>query len=246
METFYPILMLSAFVVGLSKGGLASAGTLVVPFLAFWLQPLEAAALMLPVFLVSDAVGVALYRRAFSRRNLLILIPAGLVGTLIGTLASPYLSPVMFLILTGLIGLSFCAATALRAPRPARPADVPRGIFWGVLSGITSFIALTGGPPFQAYVLPQKLERHVFAGTTVIAFAVFNLAKLPAYASLGLFEDWNLPLTAAMAGTAVIGTFVGRRVVMWLSEATYRRVILLLLFILSLRLVISGVLTLVG
>ena len=240
MDPLFPMLCLAALVVGLSKGGLASAGTLVVPFLAIWLTPLEAAALMLPIFLVSDAVGVALYRHQFSPRNLAILIPAGLTGTAFGVLISPYISAELFLLLTGVIGLLFCLSAVLSRAKPPRPADLPRGIFWGLVAGITSFVALTGGPPYQAYVLPQRLTRQVFAGTTVITFAALNLAKLPAYGVLGLFETWDFGLMALLATIAICGTYIGKRVVQWLSEVTYRRVILILLFILSLRLVITG------
>jgi hypothetical protein len=47
------------------------------------------AAMLLPVFIVSDMVGVWLFRRDFDSRNLAILIPASLLGVLIATLLAP-------------------------------------------------------------------------------------------------------------------------------------------------------------
>ena len=42
-------------------------------------------------------------------------------------------------------------------PEQPRPADWPRGLAWGTLSGFSSFVAHSGAAPFQVYVLPQRL-----------------------------------------------------------------------------------------
>ncbi len=68
---------------------------------------------------------------------------------------------------------------------PPRPADVPRGLFWGSITGFTSFVSHAGAPPYQMYVLPQRLEKMVYAGTSTIVFAIINLLKLPPYWFLG-------------------------------------------------------------
>jgi len=52
------------------------------------------------------------------------------------------------------------------------------GLFWGTLSGFTSFISHAGAPPYQVYVLPQQLPKTVFAGTATLVFAAINLAKV--------------------------------------------------------------------
>ena len=76
-----------------------------------------------------------------------------------------------------------CVAFALRRmvlergatpPKPAS-ADVPRGLLWGWASGFTSMIAHAGGPPFQIYVLPQRLPRDVFVGTGAIVLRAHQL-----------------------------------------------------------------------
>ena len=45
---------------------------------------------------------------------------------------------------------------------------MPRGVLFGPLAGLTSYIAHAGGP--ETYVLPQKLEKMVYLGTTTIFF----------------------------------------------------------------------------
>ena len=228
-------LLLAALIVGLSKGGLSSAGSLAVPMLAIFMSPVAAAALLLPVFIVTDVFAVWLYRREYSGRNIAILVPAILAGIAIATVIVPYTSESLLLALTGSVGLWYCLKTWFAtAPDAApRPADLPRGIFWGIVTGITTFITHSGAPPSQAYLLPQKLPRLVFAGTMAIAFAIGNAAKLPGYHALGYFEGLRWSLVLALAVVGILGTAAGRWIVRRLTDRTYVRVIEGLLFLLS-------------
>lgn len=222
----------------MSKGGLASAAALAVPMLALFMNPIQAAAILLPVFLATDWVAVWLYRRNYSGRNLAILIPAMLLGILLATVITPWTPESGLLLVTGFIGLWYVARSWLgRATTATVPARVGPGLFWGVLTGVTSFITHSGSPPSQAYLLPQRLPRLEFAGTIAIAFAVGNLAKVPGYWALGAFEALDLALTATLIGAGVIGTVAGRWIVGRLHDATYARVIEGLLLALSLLLI---------
>lgn len=227
--------------VGLSKGGLASAAALAVPMLALVMNPIQAAALLLPVLLVTDWVAVWLYRRTWSGRNLAILIPAMLLGIGLATLITPWTPESVLLLVTGLIGLWYCARSWVGrvAAQPAA-ARIGPGLFWGMLTGITSFITHSGAPPSQAYLLPQRLPRLEFAGTIAIAFAVANLAKVPGYWALGQFAALDAPLTATLIAAGIAGTVAGRWIVGRLQDRTYVRVIEGLLLALSLLLIGRG------
>ena len=83
MIEFLPWLVIAAIVIGLSKGGLAAAGALAVPFLALFMNPVQAAAILLPVLIVTDLVAIWLYRNEYSPRNVSILLPAVFAGILL-------------------------------------------------------------------------------------------------------------------------------------------------------------------
>ncbi|MES1925599.1 sulfite exporter TauE/SafE family protein [Salinisphaera sp. T31B1] len=235
------MLLAAALVVGMSKGGLASAAAIAVPLLALFMDPIQAAALLLPVYIVTDWVAVWLYRRDFSASNLKILVPAMLVGIAVATVVTPYTPESLLLIATGLIGLWYCMRTWLGPGTvEAVPARAGPGVFWGTITGITSFITHSGGPPVQAYLLPQRLPKLEFAGTIAIAFAIGNLAKLPAYWHLGKLDNLSWHLTLTLAATGILGTGVGRWIAGVLSETTYRRMIEIMLLILSCVLLAKG------
>lgn len=234
------LFLLAALIVGSSKGGLASAGTLAVPLLSIWMDPLLAAGTLLPIYIVSDGVGVWLYRREYSRRNVLLLVPAGLVGVVLAAFLAPYVSAALATFLTGMIGLAYClqaVARRLRNIARVEPFNPRRGAFWGVLVGMTSFVSHTGAPPFQAFVLPQRLPKMEYAGTNTIAFAAVNLFKLPAYASVGLLANVEWRSFLAMAAVASVGAVLGRKLAQALPDQIYMRLIQTILFVLSIYLV---------
>ncbi|MFO1503505.1 MAG: sulfite exporter TauE/SafE family protein [Steroidobacteraceae bacterium] len=233
---------LAALLVGLSKGGLTMAGMLSTPILATVMSPVKAAALLLPIYVVSDWFGLYAYRREYDRRNLMILIPAGILGIGVGWLSASVVSERTVGVFIGTIGLAFCAnAWRVRhhPPRP-RPADVPRGLLWGAAAGFTSFVSHSGGPPYQVYVLPQRLPKMVFAGTTTITFAAINLVKLLPYWQLGQLDAANLRTSLLLMPIAVAGTFAGVRLVRVIPERAYFVFIHVALFLLSIKLVADG------
>ncbi|MEO6078339.1 MAG: sulfite exporter TauE/SafE family protein [Steroidobacteraceae bacterium] len=240
---FFLVAGLAALLVGLSKGGLTMAGALGTPLLAMVISPVKAAALLLPIFVVSDWFGLYAYRREFDRRNLLILIPAGIAGIGIGWLSFAVVSDRMVGLLIGIIGIAFCLnAWRLRNhPLPPRPADIPRGLFWGAIAGFTSFVSHSGGTPYQVYVLPQKLAKTVFAGTTTITFAVINLVKLLPYWQLGQLDLANLKISVLLMPIAVAGTFAGVWLVRIIPERTFFMLIHVALFVLSVKLVADAI-----
>jgi len=235
---FYALAAIAAFVVGASKGGLPMVGVLGVPILAMVMPPVAAAALLLPVYIVSDMVGLWAYRRAYDRRNLTILVPAAVLGIGVGWATARITEEWMVTLLVGVIGLWYCLSVLVtRRDAPAKPADVPRGLLWGTITGFTSFVSHTGGPPYQMYVLPQKLEKMVFAGTSTIAFAIINAVKLIPYWALGQFNSGNLELAAALSPVAIIGAFAGYRVTAIIPEQLFFRLVEVALAVLSVKLI---------
>lgn len=233
---FFAIAGAAAFLVGASKGGLPMVGALGVPLLALVMPPVAAAALLLPVYIVSDMVGLWAYRREYSARNLAILIPAMIFGVGVGWATAKITPEWMVTLLVGLVGLYYCATVVFRKPNaPPKPADVPRGVFWGSIAGFTSFVSHNGGPPYQTYVLPQKLPKMMFAGTSTIAFAVINLVKLVPYWALGQFNPGNLEVAVMLSPIAVIGAVVGYKGTKKLPEQMFYRLVEVALFIISLK-----------
>jgi uncharacterized membrane protein YfcA len=240
---FMILAITSAFLVGLSKGGLPAVGSLAVPVLALVISPVVAAGMLLPIFLASDLVGLWLYRHVFSVRNLAILVPAGILGVALGWATAEMISEQRVMLAVGFVGLFYCFSSWLYGPqRPPQPADLPRGVFWGALSGFSSFVAHSGAAPYQVYVLPQRLEKLVFAGTSTILFAIINYVKVVPYAFLGQLSPQNLRMSLILIPVSIVGAFAGAKATRIIPERQFFALVKAALFLISVKLVYDGLL----
>lgn len=101
-------------------------------------------------------------------------------------------------------------------------------------------VAHAGGPPFQIYVMPQKLPPAVFVGTGAIFFAAMNLVKLVPYIALGQLSAQNLAASAALLPVAVAATFAGVWLVRRVPAERFYGIIYWLLLLVGLKLVLDG------
>ena len=158
-------------------------------------SPVRAAAIVLPILMVQDWLSVWAFRRDFSPRNLIILIPSSMIGVGVGWLLAARVSDDAVRLAVGVISIVFVLYMLIRdrlGRAPVEKPGVPSGVLWGSLAGFTSFISHSGAPPFQVYVMPQYLKPRVFAGTATMFFAAVNLLKIPPYFLLGQFNRDNL------------------------------------------------------
>jgi uncharacterized membrane protein YfcA len=242
-DTYFVLAGLACLLVGLSKGGLPTVGMLAVPILSLYMSPVKAAVLLLPIYIISDVVSVWLYRKDFSASNLKILIPAGVLGVFIGWLTASFTSDTAVKLMIGCMGVGFCLSTWLRrTPQAKQAVSLKKGLFWGTMAGFTSFISHAGGPPFQIYVLPQRLPKVQFAGTATLLFAVINAAKILPYQLLQPYAYDDLLRAANLIPFALLGTVIGAYVTKRIADVWFYRLVQVGLFVVSIKLISDVVL----
>ena len=215
---------------------------LAVPLMSLFMSPVQAAVLLLPIYVLSDFMGIWLYRKAYSRVNLQILLPAGVVGVFLGWATASLVSDRAITLMIGAMGVAFCLNVWLRnqSARPAVPASPVRGGFWGVVAGFTSFISHAGAPPFQVYMLPQKLPKTEFAGTATIVFAVINFAKIWPYQNLRPYAASTLHSALNLVPFALVGAVCGAYLTKRIADVWFYRIVQMGLFAVSLKLLWDG------
>jgi uncharacterized membrane protein YfcA len=230
---------LAAGMVGLSKGGLPTIGMLSVPILSLFMSPINAVVMLLPIYIISDMVGLWLYRKNFSAINLKILIPAGLGGVLVGWLTASLVSDAAVKMMVGLMGVGFVLNAWIKRKneQAASPASWGRGSLWGAVAGFASFISHAGGPPFQVYLLPQKLPKIVFAGTSTLFFTAINLVKLAPYHQLRPYDTEQMMGAVVLIPFALIGTVVGAYLTRKIADEWFFKAVQIGLLAISLKLI---------
>lgn len=239
---FYAVAIPAVLLMGLSKSGFgAGFGSLATPLLALAVPVPQAAAIMLPLLLVMDGFGVKALFLKRDRELIRLLIPAGLLGTVIGTLSFGMLSPQAVAGIVGALTLLFLAQRLLFPPRAdAKPPPRWLGFGLGVASGFTSFIAHAGAPPVSAYVLPLRLAPITFTATMATFFAAINLSKWVPYAWLGLIDWRNLTTSLMLVPLAPVGVWIGLRLVPHMRPALFYGLVHAGMFLTGVKLLWDG------
>ncbi len=235
---FYAVTIPAVLLLGLSKSGFgAGFGSLAVPMMALAVSVPQAAAILMPVLLLMDILGMAAFRKDFDLKLLKFLIPCGLVGIVIGALLFKALDAHTVAGIVGLFTLLFLAQRLLFPPR-ADSAPPPRwlGAILSVTSGFTSFIAHAGGPPISAYVIPLRLSPVKFTATMAFFFFIINLSKWIPYAWLGLLDTRNMATSLVLLPIAPIGVLVGVRLARRINPVLFYRLLYLGMFLTGVKL----------
>ncbi|MCL6706607.1 sulfite exporter TauE/SafE family protein [Pseudomonas sp. R2.Fl] len=246
---FFLVAVPAVAVVGLSKGGLGGAFALIgVPLMAMVVPPMQAAAIFLPILLVMDAVALWAWRKYNDRKTLLILLPGALIGIGLGWATSSYVSANIMRIVLGLITVLFVLRFVVESYMTSKGVTVaPRphngvlATFWGTLSGYSSFVAHAGGPPFQVYTLPLKLDPKTYTGASVRFFALVNLIKVVPYFALGELDTANLTLSAFLLPVALVSTLAGARLVRMMKPRIFYPFMYAMALIAGLKLLWDGI-----
>jgi uncharacterized membrane protein YfcA len=222
---FYAAAVPAVLLMGLSKSGFASGlGAFATPLMALSIPVPQAAAIMLPLLLVMDSVGVQQLWHERDPAMVRFLVPAGLLGVLVGALSFRLLPGHAVAAVVGGITLAFVAQRLwMQRHRPTHVASRRVGFSLGIASGFTSFVAHAGGPPIAAYLLPMRLDPIRYTATSAIFFGAVNLSKWIPYACLGLIDRANLTTSAVLLPLAPIGVWLGIRMARVISPVWFYR-----------------------
>ncbi|MET3663893.1 sulfite exporter TauE/SafE family protein [Caulobacter sp. 1776] len=249
---FYAVAIPAVILLGLAKGGFAGIGVVAVPMMALAVSPVMAASITLPILLVQDVVSVWSFRKSWDKGLLILMLPAAAVGIFLGWALAAFVKEAAVELAVGAIAVVFAlqrlwAERAVKAAEqveakiiggwPARPW---LGALCGAAAGFTSQIAHAGGPPFQIYVLPRRLARDTFIGTSAIFFAVVNWMKVPAYIALGQFTPKVLATAGVLLPLAIASTWAGVWLVRRVPAEGFYKVIYVLLIAVGGKLVFDG------
>jgi len=231
---------------GISKGGFGGGlGVVAVPLMALVISPVQAAAILLPILCLMDLFSVWAFRGKWVWGELKILLPASIVGIAVGTLLFEFMSPAIVRLIIGIVAISFTLHHWI-GKRLSGGGDKPSyspsvGLAAGLVAGFTSFIAHSGGPPMNKYLLRRNLNRTLFVGTAVLFFTVVNYVKLLPYAWLGQFDLSNLGTSLVLAPLAPVGIAIGYWLHHRVSDRFFFAVVYLMLFLVGMKLMYDGV-----
>ena len=213
--------------------------------MAFWawvVAPQLAAPMVVFGSLLGQVLAVGSLRRGFDLRRALPFILGGVLGVPAGAALLPHIDQTVFKAVVGALLAVWCPTMlCIRAlPRihhGGALADGAVGAIGGIMGGLGG---LTGPAPTLWCALrgwDKDAQRAIFQSFNLVMHAL----TLSVYATSGLITAEARGMFVVIAPAMVIPAFLGARLYTRFSDATFRRLILILLLISGLVLLASSV-----
>lgn len=244
---FWFCAVVAVTLIGIAKAGFAGGvGVLAIPLLSITISVSDAAALLLPLLILTDILAFFYYRKDFDRRSVKILLPGALIGILAGSIFFGFFIGKDHVLKAGIgiLAMLFVmfqgGRTYIMGVIEKHHPHATEGVVMGAVAGFTSTIVHAGGPPLAMFLLPQRMPKDIYVGTNAVFFAVTNAVKLIPYGMLGLLKVGNIMTIALLAPMCYVGVRLGVYLNRHFNEKWFNRLIYTILFLSGVHLIWVG------
>jgi uncharacterized membrane protein YfcA len=225
----------AALFIGIAKAGFGGGlGILVTPLAALVYPSRQAIGIVLPLLIVADIFSLYFYWRKWDARNVRWLVPGALAGIIVGIMLIGRLDDHRLGQLIGGIAVSFIGIRWFQRLLGVRLEEYHpkqwQGTLFGLIAGVTTTIAHAAGPVVALFMIPQRLPKERFVGTSVLLFALINWIKLPFFLWQGLCTVSTFRESLALMPLVPLGVWLGVWCNRRLSQTWFIRIIYATLF----------------
>ena len=236
-----------AFVAFVLKGATGFGPAIVVVSLGSLILPPHHVVVVSAFLDLIGGVVLLRYDRSLSSRAFWVALGAAIIGgSALGGVFLRLIAPEPFRVVLGiailLLGFWFALVRALgrrgtlRDQCPARCSWTDLGVtgFAGILGGLVGI----DGPPI-IWHFGRKFEKGTLRGILIRVFLAAALARIVTYSATGLVNPEVLLYVAAAAPGLAVGTWLGNRVFLRISETTFSRITGAVLLLIGIRLLVA-------
>ena len=229
MEVGSLLALLAAFILGISKAGLKGMGLVVVALLAHAYGSKASTGILVPLLLVGDVFSVIYYNRYVKWKYLIRFLPAMIVGVLIAVVTGRNLDENSFkywMAIVILISVAILFWYDLKKDQTFPKNPIFAGIM-GIAAGFATMIGNLAGAFANIFFLATQMPKNQIIGTAAWLFLIINLFKVPFHIwSWQTINTESLLIDLYLFPAVIIGFFVGLKIVNYISESWYRKILL--------------------
>lgn len=203
-------LIIAGLITGFSKLSVGGMGLLILPVMMLYFPGPVVLGITIPLYVLTDIVAAAHYRKHIQWSVLSRLMPLTLVGVLGGSWLLAHLPPEGFKLLLGVMIVAMILLGVLLERCDTRLMCHPlSGHVAGTTVGFVSMTSNSAGPLVSLFMLEQNLSKEAYLSTRAWAFLMLNLIKLPFFFTLGLLNMETLQLTLWTLPGLALGALLG-------------------------------------
>jgi uncharacterized protein len=217
------------------------SSTIFLP-LALLFVDFKAAIILVAIFhLFGNLARITFFRQGFDKRIILQFgMPSVLLSLLgaflIGVLPQPILKLILgiFLIVTS---VSFLAKPGLKFP-----ANTGTFIVGGSVTGFITALVGTGGALRATILQGFNIEKVKYIATAATIALATDITRIPVYISQRFLSEQYYLYIPILFGIALAGSFIGRRIVGKINQDLFRKMVLIVVVLVSIKFIVDGLL----
>ena len=222
---FFLVLGFSAIAAGISKAGVPGVMLLSTVFVPMVMSAKASTGYILPFLLFADIIAVSYWRRSVVMRYIIALLPAMLIGIVVGFFLMDRIEDAVYGKVLGSIVLILLATDAAFRRFDIRIPQNSRLFAWGMgfLAGVMTMLANAAGPAMMLYLLTMKVSKEEFVGTGAWIYLTINLFKIPFSIQLGLITMESFTVNLMLLPCIILGSFLGVRLMRRISGPLFEK-----------------------
>lgn len=237
------MLVAGAFSCGLSKGGFAGFGMIMILLMAMVLPPKESTGAALPLLIAADLMAIGGFRRHVDWRELRGLLPSTFAGLVAGWLLMARIPDSLFGPVLGWMILAMMILVVWqRLDRRILDAVMHHRLISslsGFAAGVSTMMANAGGPAMTFHLLTKRFDKMAFVGTSAWFFFIINLTKVPLSLNLGLISRSSLLLDLMLVPSIAVGFLTGKFLLGKVSQKPFEWLVVLMATASAIKLILS-------
>jgi uncharacterized protein len=231
--TNWVLVLLGAFIIGLSKAGLKGIDIMNITIMAFVFGGKASTGIVLPLICAADVLAVTYYHRHAEWRHFWRLMPWMIVGILVGVFVGKDLEELIFRrIMAVTIALTVFIMLVLEIRKTIQlPKSKMFAASLGLSAGFATMLGNLAGAFSNLYFLAMRIPKNNFIGTSAWVFLVINYFKLPFqiiyWKNITLH---TLKIDLLLLPVLLIGFWAGIKIVSKIRDASYRKVVMVIAY----------------
>src|ERR671913_313315 len=216
------------------------SSTIFLPLALVFVVDFKTAIILVAIFhLFGNLSRIIFFRQGFDKRMILQFgVPSVLLSLLGAFLIGVLPQPILKLILG--IFLITTSASFLIKPGLKIPANTSTFIAGGGATGFITALVGTGGALRATLLQGFNIEKVKYIATAATIALATDATRIPVYLSQGFLTEQYYLYLPILFGTALVGSFIGRKIVRRIDQEKFRKIVLVAIILVSIKFIIDG------
>jgi uncharacterized protein len=240
MYDYFILFFLVAFL-SIIIGTVAGFGTstIFLPVALLFVDFRTALVLVAITHLSANTGAATFFRHGLDKRLILLFGVPSIFITIIGAYMVAYVPQNILIIILGIFLLIFSILLLVKPNFKVQKSDT-NTIIGGALSGFLQGLLGIGGPLRGAFLISYNLDKYKYIATLAAIAVIIDATRIPIYLSNNLLEPQYYIYIPLLVIMGIVGSYLGKRIVVFIPQTVFKRVVLVAIIFASLFLILGG------